>query len=128
GRPATACRARTGDRARARGVPDGRAAVEPRRKASRPDAGRDSSAAATTRDDDDLRDARSGGGDDDGRSHRGHEPRRPAADRQSQGHEIVALVPSDKKVKAGDNVAFAIPVEKLHVFDPDTELSLTAQR
>src|SRR2546421_9328543 len=47
---------------------------------------------------------------------------------QSEGHEIVALVPSDKKVQAGENVAFSIQVEKLHVFDPETELSLTAQR
>jgi multiple sugar transport system ATP-binding protein len=45
---------------------------------------------------------------------------------QAEGHEIVALVPSDKKVKAGDSVDFAIPVDKLHVFDPETELSLTA--
>jgi multiple sugar transport system ATP-binding protein len=47
---------------------------------------------------------------------------------QSEGHEIVALVPSDKKVRAGENVSFAIPAEKLHVFDPESELSLTAQR
>src|SRR5438552_5459071 len=47
---------------------------------------------------------------------------------QSEGHEIVALVPSEKKVQAGENVAFSISVEKLHVFDPETELSLTAQR
>jgi multiple sugar transport system ATP-binding protein len=45
---------------------------------------------------------------------------------QSEGHEIVALVPSEKKVQAGDGVEFAIPVEKLHVFDPETELNLTA--
>ncbi|HEX6662159.1 MAG TPA: sn-glycerol-3-phosphate ABC transporter ATP-binding protein UgpC [Gaiellaceae bacterium] len=45
---------------------------------------------------------------------------------QSEGHEIVALVPSDKKVKAGDGVEFAIHADKLHVFDPETELSLTA--
>jgi multiple sugar transport system ATP-binding protein len=45
---------------------------------------------------------------------------------QSEGHEIVALVPSDKKVQAGESVEFAIPVDKLHVFDPDTELNLTA--
>jgi hypothetical protein len=38
----------------------------------------------------------------------------------------VALVPSDKKVKAGDAVEFAIHADKLHVFDPETELSLTA--
>jgi multiple sugar transport system ATP-binding protein len=45
---------------------------------------------------------------------------------QSEGHEIVALVPSDKKVKAGDGVEFSIHADKLHVFDPETELSLTA--
>src|SRR5580765_117211 len=45
---------------------------------------------------------------------------------ESEGHEIVALVPSDKKVQAGEEVRFAIAVDKLHVFDPETELSLTA--
>jgi multiple sugar transport system ATP-binding protein len=44
---------------------------------------------------------------------------------QAEGHEIVALVPSEKKVQAGEKVAFTIPVEKLHVFDPETELNLT---
>jgi multiple sugar transport system ATP-binding protein len=44
---------------------------------------------------------------------------------QSEGHEIVALVPSEKKVQAGERVAFTIPVNKLHVFDPETELNLT---
>jgi multiple sugar transport system ATP-binding protein len=47
---------------------------------------------------------------------------------QAEGHEIVALVPSDKKVQAGDEVKFAIHVDKLHVFDPETELSLTAAK
>ena len=47
---------------------------------------------------------------------------------QAEGHEIVALVPSDKKVQVGDDVEFAIPVEKLHVFDPDTEENLTTTR
>jgi multiple sugar transport system ATP-binding protein len=46
---------------------------------------------------------------------------------QSEGHEIVALVPSDKKVKAGEAVEFAIQADKLHVFDPETELNLTAR-
>jgi multiple sugar transport system ATP-binding protein len=45
---------------------------------------------------------------------------------QSEGHEIVALVPSEKKVQAGAEVEFTIAVEKLHVFDPETELNLTA--
>jgi multiple sugar transport system ATP-binding protein len=43
---------------------------------------------------------------------------------QSEGQEIVALVSSDKKVEVGDHVEFAISVEKLHVFDPETEESL----
>jgi multiple sugar transport system ATP-binding protein len=47
---------------------------------------------------------------------------------KSEGEEIIALVPSDKKVRAGDQVDFAIPFDKLHVFDPETELSLTAAR
>jgi multiple sugar transport system ATP-binding protein len=47
---------------------------------------------------------------------------------QAEGHEIVALVPSDKKVQTGDNVEFAIHVDKLHVFDPESELSLTAAK
>jgi multiple sugar transport system ATP-binding protein len=47
---------------------------------------------------------------------------------EAEGHEIVALVPSDKKVQPGDEVNFAIHVDKLHVFDPETELSLTAAK
>jgi multiple sugar transport system ATP-binding protein len=43
---------------------------------------------------------------------------------QTEGHEIVALVPSDKKVRTGDQVEFAIPTDKLHVFDPETEENL----
>jgi multiple sugar transport system ATP-binding protein len=46
---------------------------------------------------------------------------------QSEGHEIVALVPSDKKVQAGAEVEFSIHSDKLHVFDPETELNLTAR-
>ena len=49
-----------------------------------------------------------------------------AASLAAEGHEIVALVPSEKKVQAGKQVDFMIPVEKLHVFDPETELNLTA--
>jgi hypothetical protein len=36
-------------------------------------------------------------------------------------------VPSDKKVQAGQEVDFAIHSDKLHVFDPETELNLTAR-
>ncbi len=45
---------------------------------------------------------------------------------ESEGHEIVALVPADQKVQSGDEVTFAIPSEKLHVFDPETEQTLTS--
>jgi multiple sugar transport system ATP-binding protein len=44
----------------------------------------------------------------------------------AEGTEIVALVPSEKKVQVGDHVEFAIPQEKLHLFDPETEESLGA--
>jgi multiple sugar transport system ATP-binding protein len=44
---------------------------------------------------------------------------------QAEGHEIVALVPSEKKVQPGAAVQFTIPCDKLHVFDPETEASLT---
>src|SRR5436190_7989174 len=40
---------------------------------------------------------------------------------QAEGHEVVALVPSEKKVQVGDQVRFTIPSEKLHLFDPETE-------
>ena len=45
---------------------------------------------------------------------------------QAEGNEIVALIPSDRKVKAGDQVELGVPHEKLHVFDPETEKSLVA--
>jgi multiple sugar transport system ATP-binding protein len=45
---------------------------------------------------------------------------------QAEGHEILALVPSEKKVQIGDPVEFMIPADRLHVFDPETEESLTA--
>src|SRR5438874_191198 len=43
---------------------------------------------------------------------------------QALGHEVVALVPSEKKVRVGDEVQFAVPCDKLHVFDPETEENL----
>ena len=70
------------DRAPAAGVPHGRAAVEPRREAPRPDAGGDRRAAAHARRHDDLRHARPGRGDDDGRPRRRHAQGRAAAGRR----------------------------------------------
>ena len=52
------------NRARAAGVPDGRAALEPRRATPRPDANARSSESSASSGHDDLRDARPGRGDD----------------------------------------------------------------
>ena len=71
GRPAPARRDGPRDRPRAAGVPDGRAALEPRREAARADARRDRSAPAAARRHDGLRDPRPGRGDDAGRPRRG---------------------------------------------------------
>jgi multiple sugar transport system ATP-binding protein len=43
---------------------------------------------------------------------------------QTEGHEIVALLPSDKKVSVGDQVEFMVPIDKLHIFDPESEKTL----
>ena len=43
---------------------------------------------------------------------------------QTEGNEIVALLPSDEKVGVGDNVNFSIPMDKLHIFDPESEKAL----
>ena len=43
---------------------------------------------------------------------------------QTEGNEIVALLSSDKKVAVGDSVNFAVPMDKLHIFDPDSEQAL----
>jgi multiple sugar transport system ATP-binding protein len=44
----------------------------------------------------------------------------------AEGNKVVALVPSDKEVKVGDNIEFSIPTNKLHLFDPETEESLVS--
>ena len=43
---------------------------------------------------------------------------------QAAGNEIVALIPSSQRVNVGDSVEFAVPMEKLHVFDPESERTL----
>src|SRR6188508_1871158 len=43
---------------------------------------------------------------------------------QAEGSEIVALLPSEKRVAVGDNVQLAVPMEKLHIFDPESEKTL----
>ena len=66
-------------------VPDGRAAVEPRRQAARADAHRGLAHPAAAGDDDGLRDPRPDRGDDARRPRRGHARGRAAAGRHAQG-------------------------------------------
>ena len=96
-RPAAAGRDGPGDRARAARLPDGRAAVEPRREAARPDARRDRPDPARPRGDDDLRDARPERGDDARRPGRGDARRAAAAGRHPAG----ALRPPGQPVRRG---------------------------
>ena len=79
GRPAPARGDGARDRARPGRVPDGRAAVEPRRQAARADAHRGVAPPAAARHDHDLRDARPDRGDDARRPRGGHALRRPPA-------------------------------------------------
>ena len=81
-RPAAARRARPRDHRRGAGVPDGRAAVEPRRAAARRDAPGDPRAAAQARHHDGVRHARPGRGDVDGRPRRAAERRADRAERR----------------------------------------------
>ena len=71
-----------GDRPRPEGVPDGRAALEPRREAAGADADRGLAAAEVARDDDRLRHPRPDRGDDARRPGRGDAGRRAAAGRR----------------------------------------------
>jgi multiple sugar transport system ATP-binding protein len=43
---------------------------------------------------------------------------------QTEGNEVIALVSSEREVKVGQRVEFAIPLGKLHLFDPATEEAL----
>ncbi len=45
---------------------------------------------------------------------------------QAEGSEVIALIPSDRRLKGGERVELAVPVEKMHLFDPETEESLVA--
>ncbi len=79
GRPAPARGDGPRHRAPAAGVPDGRAAVEPRRQAARADPHADRRAAAAPRRHHRVRHPRPGRGDDDGRPRRRAQGRRAAA-------------------------------------------------
>ena len=84
-RPAAAGRHGARDRARAPGVPHGRAAVQPGRQAARADAVGDQQPAARPRRHHDLRHARPGRGHDDGRPRRRDAQGRAAAGRPAAG-------------------------------------------
>ncbi|MGH2463251.1 MAG: ABC transporter ATP-binding protein [Candidatus Limnocylindria bacterium] len=43
---------------------------------------------------------------------------------QAAGGELLAVVSSDHRLKPGDRVEFRLGLEKLHLFDPTTELAL----
>jgi len=45
---------------------------------------------------------------------------------RAEGNDIVALLPSDRKVKAGEQVELAVPLDRLYVFDPESEKALVS--
>ena len=47
--------------------------------------------------------------------------------RGAGGRDLVAIVSSEHKVKPGDVIDFRIPLEKLHLFDADSGLTLTSR-
>ena len=104
GRPASARRDGSRDRAQPAGVPHGRAALEPRREAPRRDAGGDRAHPARPRRDDGLRHARPDRGDDDGRPRRRDAERPPPAGRRAAGALRAAAQPLRRGVHrlAGD--------------------------
>ena len=94
-RAAAAGRDGPGDRPVPRGVPDGRAAVQPGREAAGGDPGEHRRAADPARHDDDLRHPRPGRGDDDGPPGRGAQGRAAAAGR----HPAPPLRPAGQRVR-----------------------------
>ncbi|MEO6207753.1 MAG: TOBE domain-containing protein, partial [Candidatus Limnocylindrales bacterium] len=45
---------------------------------------------------------------------------------RAEGNDIVVILPSDRKVKAGEKVELAVPLDRLFVFDPETEKALVS--
>jgi multiple sugar transport system ATP-binding protein len=43
---------------------------------------------------------------------------------KAEGNEIVAVIPSGRRVKVGDRVDLGVPLNLIHLFDPTTERSL----
>jgi multiple sugar transport system ATP-binding protein len=44
------------------------------------------------------------------------------------GHDIVALIGSEHRVRPGDDLVLSIPLEKVHLFDPESTLALDKER
>jgi multiple sugar transport system ATP-binding protein len=44
------------------------------------------------------------------------------------GHDIVALIGSEHRVKPGDDLTLHVPLEKVHLFDPESTLALDVER
>jgi len=45
---------------------------------------------------------------------------------RAEENDIVAILPSDKKVKPGDQVELTVPLDRLFVFDPESEKALVS--
>ena len=45
---------------------------------------------------------------------------------RAEGNDIVALLSSDRKVKAGEQVEFSVPLDRLFVFDPESQQALVS--
>ncbi|MEX1296544.1 MAG: sn-glycerol-3-phosphate ABC transporter ATP-binding protein UgpC [Candidatus Limnocylindrales bacterium] len=44
------------------------------------------------------------------------------------GHDIVALIGSEHRVQPGNDLTLHVPLEKVHLFDPETTLALDVER
>ena len=44
------------------------------------------------------------------------------------GHDIVALIGSEHRVQPGDDLTLHVPLEKVHLFDPESTLALDKER
>ncbi|MEO8251649.1 MAG: sn-glycerol-3-phosphate ABC transporter ATP-binding protein UgpC [Chloroflexota bacterium] len=45
---------------------------------------------------------------------------------RAEGNDVVALLSSARNVKAGDQIELAVPLDKLYVFDPESEKALVS--
>jgi multiple sugar transport system ATP-binding protein len=44
------------------------------------------------------------------------------------GHDIVALIDSEHRVRPGDDLTLKVPLDKIHLFDPESTLALDKER